>query len=168
MTISAGSARGEHVEQVGAVREAAGGAVARGLRRVVVRAMITRARLPVAQACWTSASQAIARTGVLEVERAQRLHRVGPERDAGADLAQLRRRLVDAHLEAAPAQRVRRGQAADAPADHCDARRSCHARCGAVRPVQTPDRSAGDASRENVTSAPDEAPDAHLERSAPS
>ena len=92
---------------------------------------ITRPVFQLRSVC-PSGSQATARTGVLELERAQRLHRVRAEGDAGADLLELRRRLVDVHLEAAPAQRMRGGQAADAAADDGDAGRSRHV---PLRPV---------------------------------
>ena len=56
----------------------------------------------------------------LEPERAKRLHGIGAEADACADLAEARRLLVDGHLHAAPVQRQRSGKSADPAADDCN------------------------------------------------
>jgi hypothetical protein len=61
---------------------------------------------------------------VLEVERAEHLHRVRAERNPGADLAQLGRRLVYGDLDVAAAQRPRRRQATDPAADDRNTRHS--------------------------------------------
>ena len=57
---------------------------------------------------------------VLEAERVEHARAVGADLDAGADLLQLRRLLVDLDVEAALEQRQRRGQPADAAADDDD------------------------------------------------
>ena len=54
-----------------------------------------------------------------ETERAKDFHRIGSKLDAGADLAELARPLVDAHLDAVPAQRAGSGQAAQSGSDDC-------------------------------------------------
>ncbi len=63
---------------------------------------------------------------VVKAERAERLDRVGREIDPGPDLAENGRLLADDDLGAAPLQRQRRRQAADAAADDGDAWRPWH------------------------------------------
>src|SRR5262245_60273373 len=62
----------------------------------------------------------------LDAERTQDLDRVGPQLQAGADLAKLARALVDLDLPALRAQRAGGGEPADARADHRDARCTPH------------------------------------------
>ena len=59
---------------------------------------------------------------LFEAERSECLHRVRSERDTSADLSQFGRSLVDRDLETSPTKRTRRGQTADATADHRDTR----------------------------------------------
>src|SRR5262245_7367681 len=66
------------------------------------------------------------RNGGIEPERAKRLDRVGRQRDPGADLADLRRLLVDLDLEVAPVHRHGGGQSANPGTDDGDLRLSWH------------------------------------------
>ena len=58
---------------------------------------------------------------VAEAETAQQARRIGADLDAGADLAELRRLLVDVDVAARLQDRERGGEPADAAAYHCHA-----------------------------------------------
>ena len=76
-------------------------------------------------------SQASAPQRRLDAERAQHLDGVGPELDAGADLAELAGALVDIDLDAALAQRAGRRKPAEARPDH----RHSNASAPSLRPA---------------------------------
>ena len=63
---------------------------------------------------------------VYKSDRLKELHRVGADVDAGAELGEFGRLLVDLHLETLPAQRDGRRQAAEAGSDNGNATRSPH------------------------------------------
>jgi hypothetical protein len=75
---------------------------------------------------------------LLDAERAQHLHRVRAELEAGANLAQLFGALVKLDLAAVLAQRARGGEPADAGPDHRDANRPCHLLAFPLQPCVRP------------------------------
>ena len=71
----------------------------------------------------------VGQDGVLEADLLQHAEDIGPELDAGADLAEFGRLLEHAHRKALARQRIGRDQAADAAAGHQKGRRAT-IRCG--------------------------------------
>ena len=61
-----------------------------------------------------------------EADGVKELYRIGADVDAGAELGELRRLLVDLHFEALPAQRDGRGQPAQARSDNGNPTRVSH------------------------------------------
>src|SRR4051812_24804812 len=62
----------------------------------------------------------------LQPQREQNAAAVGADLDAGSDLLQLIRLIVDLHIDAAPKQRQRSGQSANAAADDDNVPRRAH------------------------------------------
>ena len=114
-----GQGAGQRRQQVGAVdlvvREAEGGLERLGERRAQQRAAVVPAALVPGER-----PDARPRELLGEPEPVQDPRRVRADLDAGADLAQRGRLLVDLDVEAGAEQRQRRGQAADAAADDGD------------------------------------------------
>ena len=64
---------------------------------------------------------------VRQIERLKDLHRIGADVDAGAELGEFGRLLVDLHLEALTAERDGRRQPAEARSYNGDPTRASHA-----------------------------------------
>ena len=117
--------------QVGAMRREIGRSVF-GLGHAPERSARAQARVIPGDRDLVDGLISIAQHLLAQAKCPQHLHPVRPDLDAGADLLELRRTLVDLHLDAALVQRVGGGKATDACADDGNTERPGSASAHAV------------------------------------